>query len=171
MAAGLPILANQTDFVGPFVRDNNIGITCDFNDTASLLTAIRKLTDDKHAYSNWAETAFRAFQTKLNWESVSEEALTKARRMLHGKRSERSFDLSWVGAPGVMDKDTREPLIEWTPQQETARQLRGPAIVVLPTPQKPSLIDAVRSLTPLRRIWKALPKGFREAVVKHLIAR
>jgi len=103
MASGLPILANYTEFVGPFVRDNGIGAVCDFADTRALASAVTRFVNDVEFYRACSERAYAVFNEEFHWESV----FLPVKEFLGNKGSDSHsyspFDVSWVGEPGIMD--------------------------------------------------------------------
>ncbi|RYG36154.1 MAG: glycosyltransferase [Burkholderiales bacterium] len=72
MAAGLPILANNTRFVEQIVRQAECGTVVDFNDPAQLASAVSKLADDAQYRQKLGLNARRGFETFFNWDAYAQ---------------------------------------------------------------------------------------------------
>lgn len=71
MAAGLPILANKTNFVEKIVDDSGAGSTVDFRDTGALIKEIDKFALDVSFRKKCSMRSARYFVDKFHWEKVS----------------------------------------------------------------------------------------------------
>lgn len=72
MAAGLPILANFTEFVGPFIRDHNIGCAVNFDDVPAVRNAITLLAKPQ-SRKKFSRGAKDKFEMNYNWQSESQK--------------------------------------------------------------------------------------------------
>lgn len=72
MAAGLPILANNTYYVKQVIADANCGIVIDFIKEDLLINAINELTNSPSLRSNYSKSARKYFENHFNWEQVSQ---------------------------------------------------------------------------------------------------
>jgi hypothetical protein len=70
MAAGLPVLANATNFVTEVVQAAGGGIVVDFQREAALKDAIARLCDDIFR-QNCADRSLAFFDCSYHWEAVS----------------------------------------------------------------------------------------------------
>lgn len=70
LAAGLPILANDTHFVGQVVKEADCGFVVEFSKTKILLEAIEKLCDENVA-ARFSKNSRKHFVEKFNWQAVS----------------------------------------------------------------------------------------------------
>lgn len=72
MAAGLPILANDTSFVSEVVRHANAGLIVDFNDRQALVNAVNLLAADLDTRERFARSSASYSFSTFNWEFVSQ---------------------------------------------------------------------------------------------------
>jgi glycosyltransferase involved in cell wall biosynthesis len=72
-AAGMPILANDTQFVAYVVKASGAGIVTDFSDIDKLVLAIKKICSDKRQICIFAENAKNYFFQNFNWQQQSGE--------------------------------------------------------------------------------------------------
>ena len=72
MAAGMPVLANYTSFVGPFVREYDIGHAVKFEDATAVEEAVQSLANLKNRRI-FSRNAKETFKKNYNWQSVSEK--------------------------------------------------------------------------------------------------
>jgi len=70
MSAGLPILANATNFVTEVVVSAKSGLVVDFNSETKLVEAVSKLCDDSFRQS-CGVNALDYFERSFNWAAVS----------------------------------------------------------------------------------------------------
>lgn len=71
MAAGLPILANNTQFVADIVQRGACGVVVDFNDTPALVSAVSKLATNDAERQTLGANARRSFETFFNWDAYA----------------------------------------------------------------------------------------------------
>lgn len=71
MAAGLPILANDTSFVGGVVRLAGAGLVVDFSSRAALVAAVDCLACDAQTRMAYARNSEGYFASTFHWEAVS----------------------------------------------------------------------------------------------------
>jgi glycosyltransferase involved in cell wall biosynthesis len=110
LAAGLPIVSNDLDFVKSVVVANNLGAAVSFQDTEQLVKTIEKFTDRSllRLLSTRAQTFFRS---SFNWENVSEDLFMELRKALRCSRvrSPDTLDFSWVESKSEMRNLAAEP--------------------------------------------------------------
>ena len=98
MAAGLPIVSNNLEFVSAVILENEIGVSVDFCDHQALAQVIGDLTRDENRRRSMGARAFRFFRESFNWETCSEAMyraiLAGVKRLPSG--AEGGFDLSWI---------------------------------------------------------------------------
>jgi hypothetical protein len=71
MAAGLPILANATDFVAPTVRAAGCGVVCDFSRRANIVRAVALLCTSAEQRSAFGRAGRDYFRDTFNWNAAS----------------------------------------------------------------------------------------------------
>ncbi|MEJ8835230.1 glycosyltransferase family 4 protein [Ramlibacter sp. AN1133] len=71
MAAGLPILANDTSFVREVVQASGAGLVVDFSDADALAAAVDRLAADAPLRQRHALQARRHFDGSFHWEALS----------------------------------------------------------------------------------------------------
>ena len=71
MAAGLPILANDTSFVKQIVESASAGLVLDFQNRERLVQAVSQLTHDHKMRSLFGRNGLRYYQEQYNWQNVS----------------------------------------------------------------------------------------------------
>lgn len=138
MAAGLPILANDTNYVRQVVEDAGCGLVVDFGKSDQLIERVRQLVDDKEARRRMACNSRMYFETTFNWESVSTEMLESIRDLL----------------------STREPnqLLKWP---TSSCHLYKPALLRKAYSRKPAKSYVERAA---RRLWRAMPPSVRSGL-------
>lgn len=101
MAAGLPIVANETEFVKSIILESGAGTTVDFKDQQAFASVINQLIDDRRQITEMSRRAYRYFNEKFNWEVASTELYAD----LHAAVGETApaarppLDFSWAAAP------------------------------------------------------------------------
>ncbi|MFZ2099577.1 MAG: glycosyltransferase, partial [Oricola sp.] len=73
LAAGLPILANRTNFVGRFVGENRLGAVCDFSSASELKGAVAQIVNSPAGYAEMSARSLKTFREKFNWSVVSKD--------------------------------------------------------------------------------------------------
>ena len=98
MAAGLPIICNDLDFVKHVVVDNGIGIAVDFRDHQALARVVDKLAASKHEIIEISRRSRRYFDTNFNWEVVSRDMYARlaASVPVQAMSARADLDFSWV---------------------------------------------------------------------------
>lgn len=71
MAAGLPLLANQTSFVEKIVTHAECGIVLSFAKQSALIEAVNVMVKDKAQRIAWGKKAHAYFLNTFHWEAVS----------------------------------------------------------------------------------------------------
>ena len=97
LAAGLPVLSNELDFVKATVSLQRIGSAVDFQDTEQLVRAIERLSN-RETLAEMSRRARAFFQSQFNWETTSSALFQRIRNTIGGKRDlvEASLDFSWI---------------------------------------------------------------------------
>jgi glycosyltransferase involved in cell wall biosynthesis len=166
MAAGLPILANATDFVATTVRAAGCGLVADFSRRDQLVRAVAQLCDAPERRDAWAAAGRGYFLERFNWNEAS--------RGMYRFLAER------VGACAP------EPLVMYVRRPEAATTTIEMAVTVTaaaaPQPQPvvlpvlpvmaPSVPGASSGLAPalplgyraVRYAWRHMPNRLRRAL-------
>ncbi|MCJ2054938.1 glycosyltransferase [Methylobacterium sp. J-070] len=147
MRAGLPILANDTNFVGAIIREAECGRVVDFSDRARFVAAVAELTADPDLRRQLGRKARTYFETSFNWQSRSRVMYERLEAMLTGRGA---GELTVINFP--------EP-IPPVPPAEAQR----------PAPVEPTLPEEVAIQTPedaravphaLRRFVRPIARAF-----------
>lgn len=98
MAAGLPLLCNDTEFVKQVVLDNELGVVVDFSDHRALARAVDELATNSERIAELSHRSRRFFETGFNWELVSRPIYAALRDWIaqHPPKERPELDLSWV---------------------------------------------------------------------------
>lgn len=98
MAAGLPIVCNETEFVKSVVVGNEIGICVDFGDHRALARAIDEFAVSRQKIAEMSRRSHRLFNEKFNWETVSRDLYSRIDENVRRKPARRRADLdfSWI---------------------------------------------------------------------------
>src|SRR5947207_1311989 len=97
-AAGLPVIANELDFVQQVIVENGLGAVVSFRDTDKLARTIERFAR-REAVAEMAERAQAYFRSEFNWETVSAELFASIRSCLGVRKARTSeYDFSWIEA-------------------------------------------------------------------------
>ncbi len=98
MAAGLPIVCNELDFVKQVVTQAGVGFSVDFEDHRKLAAAINELAADKAKIVEMSRRSRRYFDTTYHWESMSREMYANLRslRAAPTESDREQLDFSWL---------------------------------------------------------------------------
>jgi hypothetical protein len=97
-AAGLPVIANELDFVQQVIVENGLGAVVSFRDTDKLARTIERFAR-REAVAEMAERAQAYFRSEFNWETVSAELFANIRSCLGARKARTSeYDFSWIEA-------------------------------------------------------------------------
>ena len=77
LAAGLPILANKTDFVLHVIETSGAGVVVNFSDQQALILAIKKICADSNRLSEYAKKSTEYFLRYFNWNNLSKDYYNK----------------------------------------------------------------------------------------------
>lgn len=94
MAAGLPVLANDTSFVGELVRAAGVGLVADFSRRAVLVEAVNRLASDAQARLEYAHRSRQYFASTFHWEAVSAHFYGALAELTAGGQAQRLVWLS-----------------------------------------------------------------------------
>lgn len=113
LAAGLPVISNELDFVKSVVVGNKIGFVVEFRDqraTAALFSRVIAARSDIPAM---ARRARAYFEQHFNWEHVFKPVRREIARAEQSRRGERvaaDIDLDWIDDPHAMRAPASEVL-------------------------------------------------------------
>lgn len=101
MAAGLPMLANETSYVGEVIRRADAGLVVDFRDRQALARAVNLLASDPVARERFARNSADHSLSTFHWEAVSVDFYQDLGGLLADRPSR---PLQWFGpGRGVAD--------------------------------------------------------------------
>lgn len=147
MAAGIPILANDTNFVRDVITEGQCGLVVDFSRVNDLVLAVNRLTMDKELRGRLAVAGREYRSTIFNWQKVSQNFY----RTLQMHASEQQAFLSLYPIP-------KECYYRQQFQQSQSMALEvGVEMFVAIKRSKPS----ARLKKYLRPFWKKLPESFK----------
>lgn len=108
MAAGLPILANKTEFIRDTLEKSEAGICVDFAEVDALVAAIVLISDDHELRNRMSSNAHDFFQMQFNWDVVSSPAMAAVSELAAKAQAKTSkLDWSWVEAEAIQaESDT-----------------------------------------------------------------
>ncbi len=90
MAAGIPILANDTNFVRDVITEGQCGIVVDFSRVADLVSAVNRLSLDTELRNQMAASGFEYYSNTFNWQKVS-GSFYRLLQMTASEQKERFF--------------------------------------------------------------------------------
>jgi glycosyltransferase involved in cell wall biosynthesis len=124
-AAGLPVIANELDFVQQVIVENGLGAIVSFRDTDKLARTIERFAQ-REALADMSARAQAYFRSEFNWESASAELFANIRSSVGpGKARASEYDFSWIEA----GHDMREPAL---PSRPTSAIGTTAAVAVMP---------------------------------------
>ncbi|MCL2122624.1 MAG: glycosyltransferase [Desulfovibrionaceae bacterium] len=71
MAAGLPVLANKTEYVSRIISDAGCGLCINFEQTDALMNAVNSLTHDAALRDTYSAASKAYFENIFHWEQAS----------------------------------------------------------------------------------------------------
>jgi glycosyltransferase involved in cell wall biosynthesis len=86
MAAGLPILANNTSFVSEIIEKANCGIVTNFSDKDGFILEINKLTSGVMLREKYGSNGRMFFEKYFNWEALSQDFVVQLERLVRSNR-------------------------------------------------------------------------------------
>lgn len=90
IAAGIPILANDTSFVRTVITEGQCGLVVDFSRVDDLVLAVNRLTMDNKLRNQLAAAGREYRLTTFNWQKLS-ESFYKALQQMASKQQEYLF--------------------------------------------------------------------------------
>lgn len=82
MAAGLPILANNTKFVAKTITESNAGIVTNFTNQHNIINSVNWLTCNVSVRNQMGENSLLYFQRYYNWNNISQLMYCKIDNLL-----------------------------------------------------------------------------------------
>jgi glycosyltransferase involved in cell wall biosynthesis len=97
MAAGLPIICNELDFVKSIVVDNGVGAAVDFRDEAGLVRTINEYVLKRDSIPALSRRSQELFKTSFNWQAKSRQIYSSIKDIVSKQESNKSeFDFDWI---------------------------------------------------------------------------
>ena len=128
LAAGLPVVSNELEFVKSVVVGNGIGFAVDFRDeraTAALFSRLIARRDDLPAMARQAR-AF--FEHDFHWEHVFEPLrrdIARVETSRAGRPETSDIDLGWIDDPNAMRAPASEVLRSAAMESSRIAELTG----------------------------------------------
>lgn len=86
MAAGIPILANDTLFVSSIINDSKAGIVCKFENSQELVNTVNLFASDSKLRNEMGNNGNQYFEKTYNWNKVSEPIYNSLIRLVKENR-------------------------------------------------------------------------------------
>ena len=110
MAAGIPIISNNTVFVAEILQMTEAGIAIDFNDQKALIDTINKFGSDAYMRRRLGANARSGFESAFHWELNAELVLSFTSSIVSRERSIRIDPQTALEAAFPATVDRREPM-------------------------------------------------------------
>jgi hypothetical protein len=153
MAAGLPVLANETYFVGEIVRKADCGLVVKFENEQTLISAVNSLAGDESLRRRYSHSSLQYFGKFFNWQ-INAEGFYSQLLALTETKSDALINSVASSDPYYFRKPSEAPSNEQSPcanqKQWTVAEIRA---------QK-RFAHKCRVL--LRPIWHRLPSSVRD---------
>ena len=133
MAAGLPILANQTHYVAAIICESEAGVVTDFSQQKNIVASVQWFVDNPVERFSMGSRGRAYFREHFNWEAVSGKMYEKITSLVIGAKPSQF----WVAGP--------KPLED----------------MYLPPKRRSDEKLVSAPLSSVRRIWRFLPIGVR----------
>ncbi|MBF9231974.1 glycosyltransferase family 4 protein [Microvirga alba] len=105
MAAGLPIITNELDFVSETVKAAKCGQTVSFDDKLSLAEAVNAYAASEERRKELGRNARAYFEKTFHWERQSSALMDRIQQLVgHSEIKSGNFDFSWINDQGPMRK-------------------------------------------------------------------
>jgi glycosyltransferase involved in cell wall biosynthesis len=138
LAAGLPVICNQLDFVKAVVVDNGMGFAVDFRDQKAVAAVVNNLVAAPDQIQLMARRARSYFEIQFHWEHVFEPVRRTILGFEGAQRANRNasdLDFSWIADQKVMRATSTEvarasasqivEMVEKSPVAEAALRTAG----------------------------------------------
>lgn len=162
MAAGIPILANKTEFVSEVIGSSQCGVCVDFSRESDLVAAVASLCDEPFRLG-CAERSASYFLDRFNWEAVSRPIYERLDAVLEGRGSE---------AMTVFAAGCRKPvgMAEGLIDEGVSVQVVAAMNKILPRPARSvgRWTLKVRNHRVARQVWHIVPPWLRYAIARKL---
>jgi hypothetical protein len=100
LAAGLPIICNELDFVKSVVVGNGVGAAVDFRDEAALARTIDEFVGKRDSIPALSRRAQALFKSSFNWLVQSRNVYAAIKTLVSAQQSNKSeFDFGWITDP------------------------------------------------------------------------
>jgi glycosyltransferase involved in cell wall biosynthesis len=102
MAAGLPIISNDLDFVKSVVVDHGVGAGVDFRDEAALVRTINEYVQKRDSIPDLSRKSQELFKTSFNWQAKSQRFYRSIKSIVSKNgRANLDFDFGWTDDPAL----------------------------------------------------------------------
>jgi hypothetical protein len=165
MAAGLPILANETAFVREVVAGAGAGLVVDFSGQDALVAAVDRLARDAQLREAYAQRAREHFSERFHWEALSRDLYRQLQQLAGAGplRPLRFFgaDLPAAAQDAALPPEASAPASAApAPQAQAASLPDAPAVAPAAAPAwtpppGPTLVD---------RVWRRIPERARRII-------
>jgi glycosyltransferase involved in cell wall biosynthesis len=113
LAAGLPVISNELEFVKSVLVGNDIGFAVDFRDERATAALFNRVIAARDEIPGMARGARAYFDQHFNWEHVFEpvrQDIARVEQSRGGRREAAEIDLAWIDDPHAMRAPASEVL-------------------------------------------------------------
>jgi glycosyltransferase involved in cell wall biosynthesis len=97
MAAGLPIICNELEFVKSVVVGNGIGVAVDFSDQAELVRTVNEYVQKRRSIPELSRRSREYFESTYNWQNASQRVYGNIRNTVSRQEPRKNgFEFSWI---------------------------------------------------------------------------
>ena len=128
LAAGLPVICTQLEFVKSVVVGNDVGFAADLRDEQETAALFNRVIARRDEIPEMARRARAYFEQHFNWEHVFEPLRTDIARVEESRavRAETSeIDLAWIDDPKAMRAPASEVLRSAAVESSQVAELTG----------------------------------------------
>ena len=120
MAAGLPIICNELDFVKSVVVDNGVGSAVDFRDEAALVRTINEYVLKRDLIPALSRRSQELFKTSFNWQAKSRTTYSSIANIVSkSERNKSEFEFAWI-----KDCNRRSSVRDLSAQEKLSDEIR-----------------------------------------------
>jgi hypothetical protein len=128
LAAGLPVISNELEFVKSVVVGNAIGFAVDFRDEQAAAGLFNRVIAGRGELPEMARRARAYFEQHFNWEHVFEplrQDIARAEASRAGRPESADIDLGWIDDPNAMRAPASEVLRSAAMESSQMAELTG----------------------------------------------
>ena len=144
--AGIPILANNTEFVSENINKNKLGIVVDFNKKEDLINAVNYFTNNQNERNMAGKRSLEFAAKQFNWEIVSSQLYSVIKELSESKRNKKDKTNITHFTPEIAIEKEKRSIIK--------NRMVYPFIY--PIVYNPNILSKYL-LVPIKYVWRLLP--------------